>query len=257
MAGDIEFVVGTKTKIELVSATHGAVRVPLAQNFDYTPAFDERRIFEFDNEEAVAVVTNFNGVQISFNHLDSASKLVDAMVNDIDPAATATVDDPANYQDLTLFLNVRSKSTDLIFQSILVKGARLNGAASTEPVREEASIARTGVATNALRIKGAAIEYNRVLRSGSTAFAQGSENSQADKTAALDVDQYEFDVDNALQNVTAKDSDINGQAILLVLKNGEEYDISNVDVDGTTLGVPDTDFGANDVFEFFTAYVDS
>ena len=74
----IEFVVGTHTKVELISGSHGAVRVPLAQTFDYTPSYDEKRIYEFDSPGIVAVVTNFNGVEVRFDHFDSDSKLVDA-----------------------------------------------------------------------------------------------------------------------------------------------------------------------------------
>ena len=252
----IEFVVGTHTKLELVSANHGAIRVPLAQNFDYTPEFDERRLFEFDSAAAIAVVTNFTGVTISFDHFDSDSKLVDAVVNDIDPAGSVTVDDPSQYQDLHVILNVRRKSDNKIFQSILVKNARLNGAAASEPVREEATISRSGVATNALRIKGAAIEYARALRAGSTAFAQGSANSRADKTATLVTTNYEFDLDNDPVAVVAKDADLDGEKVIFALKNGEEY--ANFSITGTkTIQIPEADFTANDVFEFYTTYIDA
>lgn len=251
----IDFVVGTDSLLELASLSHGMIRVPLAQNFDYTPSFEERRIFEFDSADAVAIVTNFNGVDIAFTHFDSDSKLVDAAVNDLDPAATALVDDPSRYKDITLMLNIRSKDTDLIFQSVLAKGLRLNGSASTEPVREEGQIARSGVATNVLRIKGAALEYNRALRTGSSAFAQGSANSQSDKTATLNASNYEITTDNTPQTVDANDSDIDGGAIILVLKNGEEY--TGASLTGSTLKVPDSDFDTDDVFEFWTTYIDS
>ena len=251
----IEFVVGTRTKLELISASHGAVRVPLAQTFNYTPSFAERRIFEFDNDETVAVVTNFNGVEISFDHFDSDNKLVDAMVNDLDPAATAIADDPSNYRDIYMLVNVKKQSNNKIFQSVLVKGARLTGAAASEPVREEATLARSGVALNALRLKGAALEYNRALRSGSSAFAQGSANSQTDVEATLNVDKYEFDVTNTPQVVSAADADLDGKALILVLKNGEEY--TGATLVGSTISIPDTDFGANDVFETFTTYLDA
>jgi len=250
----IEFIVGTKTKVELVSNTHGVVRVPLAQSFDYTPAFDERRIFEFDSDDAVAVVTNFNGVEIRFDHFDTESKLVDAAVNDIDPAATAPLDDPANYQDINLFLNIRKKSNDKIFQSVLIKGARLNGAAATEPVREESIISRSGVSTNVFRIKGVGIEYNRILLAGSSAFAQGSANSQADKTATLNVSIFEVTTDNTPQVVVANSSDLDGKAIILALKNGTETTV--VSLTGSTIQIPQADFGADDVFEVFTTYID-
>jgi len=254
MAGEVEFVVGTETKVELVSRTHGAVRVPLNQNFDYTPSFDERRLFEFDRSDAIAVVTNFNGVEIAFSHFDSASKLVDAMVNDVDPSAVATLDDPANYQDLTLFLNIRSRSTKKIFQSVLVKFAKLNGAASAEPVREEGTISRTGISTNVFRIKGAALEYTRALRAGSTGFAQVSVNSAVDKTAVLNAGNYEWTVDNTPQVFAANDTNLDGKALVLVLKNGAEF--INATLTGSTVKIPEADFGANDVFEAFTTYVD-
>lgn len=250
----VEFVVGTHTKIELISANHGAVRVPLAQNFDYTPSFDERRLFEFDRADAVAIVTNFNGVEIRFDHFDSDSKLVDAMINDLDPAATAIADDPSQYKEVNVMVNVKKKSDNKIFQSILCKGVRLNGAATTEPVREEATISRSGIATNVLRLKGVAIEYTRAKRTGSTAFAQGSANSQSDSTAVLNVSVYEWTVANTPQVVEAADPNLDGTALIYVLKNGVEY--IGATLTGSTIKIPSADFGANDVFEAFTTYID-
>ena len=258
LEGNVDFVVGTSTQIVLVSSTHGAVRVPLAQNFDYTPSFDERRLFEFDREEACAIVTNFNGVEISFNHLQSGSKLVDAMVNDLDPAAAVTVDDPANYQDLSLFLNVTDRTSKLIFQSVLIKGTRLNGAAASEPVREEGTIARTGVATNAFRIKGAAIEYARALRSDSvSAFVQGSSNIDTDKSGVVNGGNHEFDLDNEPVAMSANDQDIDGEKIILVLKNGVEF-TGTVNITGTkTISIATADWDQEDVFEIFATYLDT
>jgi hypothetical protein len=251
----IEFAVGTHTKLELVSAKHGAVRVPLAQNFDYTPAFDERRIFEFDSADAVAIVTNFNGVEVRFDHFDTDSKLVDAMVNDLDPGATAIADDPAQYKDLTIFLNIRRKSDNVIFQSVLCKGVRLNGAATTEPVREEATVARSGISTNVLRFKGVALEYTRALRSGSSAFAEGSSNSHVDKTATLNGSNYEWDVDNTPQTVDAANPDLDGTALIFVMKNNTLY--TGASLSGSTISIPSGDFDTDDVFEAFTTYIAS
>ena len=250
----VEFVVGTDTLFELISQTHGAVRVPLNQNFDYTPAFDERRIFEFDRDEAAAVVTNFNGVDISFSYLDTQSKLVDAVVNDLDPAASAMLDDPANYQEFTALLNVRN-SDNLIFQSVLCKFVKLRGSASSEPVREEATISRDGAATNVFRLKGVALEYSRALRSGSSAFVQGSANSRSDKTTTTVTTNQEFDTDNTPVAVEAKDPDLDGKKVILTLKNGEEF-TGTVTVTGSTISIPTADFDTNDVFEVFTTYVD-
>lgn len=250
----IEFIRGKNTKLQLASATHGVVEVPLAQNFDYTPAFDERRIFEFDSADAVAVVAEFNGVEIRFDHFDSESKLVDAMVNDVNPAATAIVDDPAHYQDLTVFLNIRKESTQQIFQSVLVIGCKLNGAAAAEPVREEAAISRSGAATNVLRLKGVALEYNRVLRSGSSAFPQGLANSYSDVVAVPYLSKYIVNLNHTPQLVKANDPSLNNTGLILVLKNNDVF--TKAVLNGTTVEIPSADFGVNDVFEIFTTYLD-
>lgn len=250
----VEFVVGTDTLFELISETHGAVRVPLAQNFDYTPAFDERRIFEFDRSDAIAVVTNFNGVDISFNYFDTKSILVDTVVNDLDPAASAPLDDPSNYKELHALLNVRD-SDGKIFQSVLCKFIRVRGSATTEPVREEATITRDGAATNVFRLKGVAIEYSRVLKVGSSAFTQGSANSRSDKTAALVSGNQEFSTDNTPVAITAADPNLNGNKIVFVMKNGEEY-TGTITVTGSVVSIPDANFATDDVFEVFTAFVD-
>jgi hypothetical protein len=250
----MEFIIGTQTKLELISRTHGAVRVPLAQNFDYTPAFDEKRIYEFDNAEAAAIVTLFNGVEVRFDHYDSDSKLVDAMVNDLDPAATAMIDDPAYYQDVNILLNVKSKTDGKIFQSVLAKAVSLTGAATSEPVRDESVIARSGVSVNVYRLKGVGLEYTRALRAASTAFPQGAANSHTDKVATLVLTNYQWTVDNTPQTVKAKDSALDSKALILVLKNGEVY--TGASLAASTISVPSADFGANDVFEAFTSYVD-
>jgi len=251
----VEFVVGTDTLLELISSGHGAIRVPLAQNFDYTPAFDERRIFEFDRADAIAIVTNFNGVDISFNYFDTDSALVDSVVNDLDPGAAAILDDPANYKDFHALLNVRN-SDNKIFQSVLCKFVRLRGSASSEPVREEATITRDGAATNAFRLKGVAIEYTRALKTGSSAFTQGGSNSRSDKTTALVSGNQEFDTDNVPVAIEAADPDLNGKKIVFIMKNGEEYtDI--VTVSGSTVSIPDANFDTDDVFEVFTTYIDA
>ena len=150
-----ETIVGTRTKLELVSKTHGIVRVPLAQSFDYTPRYDERTIFEFDNAEAALVVTSYNGAEVRFDYFDSDSKLVDAVLQDIDPGSTITVHDPSVLKAIHTILNVRNEDGK-IFQSILAKAIRIRGVAATEPVREESRITVDGTATNVLRVKGAA-----------------------------------------------------------------------------------------------------
>jgi hypothetical protein len=250
----IEFIRGKETKIELVSLTHGAVEIPLAQNFDYSPGFDERRIYEFDNDEIAAVVTNFNGSEVRFDHFDSDNKLVDAMINDVDPASTAILDDPAHYKVVTIFLNIRKLSNNKIFQSVLCKVVTLTGAATAEPVREEATMSRSGISINTYRIKGCALEYTRALRVGSSAFAQGSKNSEVDKVAELYLNNYIVNLSHTPQTINSGDPDLNGKALILVLKNGDVY--TKATLSDTTIYIPSSDFSTNDVFEIFTTYVD-
>ena len=115
-----ETVVGTRTKLELISQSHGSIRVPLAQSFDYTPNFSERTIFEFDNDEASLVVTSFDGVDVRFDYLDSDSKLVDASLNDLDPSLAVTTHDPSVLKETQVILNVRGED-GLVSQSIIAK----------------------------------------------------------------------------------------------------------------------------------------
>jgi hypothetical protein len=178
----------------------------------------------------------------------------------LDPAATATVDDPSQYKDLCIVVNVRKKSDNTIFQSILCKGVRLTGAAVSEPVRDEATISRSGIAINVLRLKGVGLEYTRALRASSTAFPQGAANSKVDvvaepNTGTGPVTAYHWSVTNTPQTVSASDADLDGKALILVLKNGAEY--VGATLTGSVISVPAADFGANDVFEAFTSYIDS
>lgn len=162
----MELIQGVRTKLVLVSYSHGAVRVPLAQSLNYTPKLTERNINEFDNLEIAQVVTTFDGVDITFDYLDSDSKLVDAMFADVDPGATVVIDDPSNYQKVNGFANLKGLDSGKIVASILIKQGRAKGSPYTEPVKEEARVTRDLSANNVLKIKGKAIAYDRFVASG-------------------------------------------------------------------------------------------
>lgn len=245
-------VVGTRTKLELISESHGSIRVPLAQNFDYTPNFEERKIFEFDNDEAALVVTSFDGVDVRWDYFDSDSKLVDAALNDLDPGATVTVHDPSVLKELNIILNVRN-TDGVIFQSVLAKGVRISGVSSTEPVREESTVTVDGGATNVLRLKGAAILYTRILADTPDASVYEQSippNSSTDKNFPASPGPYTVTLD---ETPVAFNED--GDKLLLVLKNGEEVDtgFSLVGSDFTVSAEP----AATDVWEVIVAYIDS
>lgn len=244
----METIQGVRTKLVLVSGNHGAIRVPLAQSFNYTPRITERTINEFDNLEAAQVVTSFDGVDVTFDYLDTESKLVDAMFADVDPASAVIVDDPTNYQSVHVFANMKGLETGKIFSSVLAKSCRAKGSPYTEPVKEEARITRDLSGTNVLKIKGAAILYSRILASVSTAYDQ-----------AIPPNCY---VDLAFAGTTPFEATLpktgllyNGSYALWVLKNGEEV-TTGFTVTATKFTVA-TAPAATDVWEVFTLYVDS
>ncbi|MFA6971826.1 MAG: hypothetical protein WC208_10545 [Gallionella sp.] len=161
----METIQGVRTKLVLVSQNHGSIRVPLAQTLNYTPKITERSINEFDNLEVAQVVTNFDGVDVTFDYLDSDSALVDAQFADVSPSSAVIIDDPSNYQKVYAYANMKGLESGLIFASVLIKNARAKGAPYTEPVKEEAKVTRDLSATNVLKIKGKAIQYCRMLAS--------------------------------------------------------------------------------------------
>ena len=161
----MELIQGVRTKVVLTSLTKGAVRVPLAQSFNYTPKITQRDINEFDNLEVAQIITSFDGVDISFDYLDSNSKLVDAMFADVDPASAVVLDDPSNYKMVNVFANMKGIDTGLIVSSVLAKACRAKGSPYTEPVKEEAKVTRDLAGTNVIKVKGAAILYTRILAS--------------------------------------------------------------------------------------------
>lgn len=252
----METVIGTRTLLELVSASHGAIRVPLAQSFDYTPRFTERTIFEFDRSEAVLVVTTFDGVDIRFDYFDTDSKLVDSVLNDLDPGSDITLHDPSTLREFQVVLNMRSETTGLIFQSVLAHGCRVRGVSSAEPVREEARITIDAAAENVRRLKGAAILYTRVLDDMAAMSVYDQvipPNSRLDSTWVAVQD----DVDLAHE---AQPINEDGDLVLLALKNGEDstgvgYTIATMM--GTTTITLDLSPATTDVWEFYTAYIDS
>lgn len=215
----IETVLGTNTKLVLVSQSHGSVRVPLNQNFDYTPRFTSKTIFEFDRTDAAINISLFEGADVRFEYLDTASKLVDAAVNDVDPDADVVVDNPAEYKEISIFANVKN-SLGVIFQSVLAKGVRIKGSATTEPVREESRITREGDALNVLRVKGGAIEYVRAQTLLSTTFDQGVANDGVDKVTD--------EITTPGSSIVIIDNDpemlASGVRYLLVLINGTDND---------------------------------
>lgn len=252
----IETVLGTNTKLVLVSQSHGSVRVPLNQNFDYTPRYTSKTIFEFDRTDAAINISLFEGADVRFEYLDTASKLVDAAVNDADPAADIVVDDPADYKEINIFANVKN-SLGVIFQSVLAKGVRIKGSATTEPVREESRITREGDALNVLRVKGGAIEYTRALTTASTAFDQGAANDGTDKVTD--------EITTPGSSIVILDNDpellASGERYLLVLVNGTDNDSLDTPYalvfSGTgnkTVTVTPA-IGNADVLELFTVYI--
>lgn len=247
-----ETVVGTRTKLELISESHGAVRVPLAQSFDYTPNFEERKIFEFDNDEAILVVTNFDGVDIRFDYLGSDSKLVDAMLNDLDPGATVTQHDPSTLKEILTLLNVRDEN-GLIFQSVLAKGVRIKGVASTEPVREESTITVDGGATNVLRFIGAGLLYTRILANVPDASVYDQSIPPNSRTDANFPGSTPFKI---TLDETAVAIDEAGTLSVIVRKNGEEVD-TGFTVSSTEFTVDDPGPTDTDIWEVVTAFIDS
>ena len=247
-----ETVIGTRTKLELISRSHGIIRVPLAQSFDYTPRYDERTLFEFDRADATLVVTTFSGVDIRFDYFDSDSKLVDAVLNDTDPGAEITVHDPSVLQQIQTLLNVRGEDGK-VFQGVLAKNVRIRGDAATEPVREESRVTIDGAATNVLRLKGGALLYTRMLANtpDPSVYQQAiPPNSATDKNFPA-VSPYEVTLDQPAELVT-----INGvqRRDILVLKNGEEVS-TGWTLTATEFTV-DSAPAATDVWEVITAYLD-
>jgi hypothetical protein len=215
----VDTIQGVRTKVVLVSFSHGAVRVGLQQTFSVTPRFTERTINEFDNLEPALVVTTYDAVDCSFEYLDSDSKLVDAAVNDQDPGAVVVVDDPSAYQPLNLFANSKSLTSGKIFASTLVKGCMAKGSPQTEPVKEEKRVTRDLTGLNVLNLKGAGIYYQRMLASSpaSTVYLQAiPPNAYTDKNLASSGD---YRVSNARDALLVK-----GNYYLLVLKNGVEVE---------------------------------
>lgn len=248
----MELIQGVRTKVVLASLNHGAVRVPLAQSFNYTPKLTERNINEFDNLEVAQVITSFDGVDVSFDYLDSDSKLVDAMFADVSPAASVVLDDPSNYKLVNVFANMKGIDTGLIISSVLCKACRAKGSPYTEPVKEEAKVTRDLSATNVIKVKGAAIMYARIhLETGYSGYSQ-----------AVPPNAY---ADLGISGVSGAYVGFSGYTLIpydgasgydfWVLKNGEEV------TTGYTMsasGFITTDpCGANDTWEVFGLYVDT
>ena len=245
----METIQGVRTKVEVVSYSHGSVRVPLAQSFNYTPRFTERTINEFDNLEAALVVTTYDGVDITFDYLDSDSKLVEAMFADVDPAGTTVVDDPTDYRKVYIVVNVKGLETGTIFASIFAKACRTKGAPYTEPVKEEARVTRDLSGTNCIKIKGAALMYQRIL----PAVPDAGTYIQA-VPPNIKTDLY-LTADTYATGYPEIPLQYDGNYYVCVLKNGVEVTTGfTMTIDTFTLDVAPDDA---DVWEIFYPYDDT
>jgi len=246
----MESIQGVRTKLVLVSGSHGAIRVPLAQSLNYTPRLTERTINEFDNLEAAMVVTTFDGVDITFDYLDSDSNLVDASFADADPSGDVIIDDPSNYKMVHVFANMKGLETGKIFASILAKNCRAKGSPYTEPVKEEARITRDLSGTNVLKVKGGAILYSRIL----TAVPDVSVYDQAiPPNAYADLNMAVSTPFVATLAQSGEDLG-GGKFYLWCLKNGVEV-TTGFTVTATTFTAADTPVDT-DVWELYTVYLD-
>lgn len=250
-----ELIQGVRTKLVLVSYSHGAIRVPLAQSLNYTPKITERNINEFDNLEVAQVVTTFEGADVSFDYLDTDSKLVDAMFADVNPAADVVIDDPSNYQRVTGFANMKGIDSGKIIASILIKQGRAKGSPYTEPVLEEARVTRDLSANNVLKIKGNAIQYDRFVSSG---WSGAGTYRQVAPTPNVNNDVVLLGVSGWSGSLTKPAVIYDGASgyNLYVIKNGVEV------TDLTTYTMTSTVFAANalpssgDVWEVYYLWKD-
>ena len=211
---------GIRTKVVLVSYSHGSIRVPLQQTFNITPRFTERTINEFDNLEPALIVTTYEAVDCTFEYLESDSKLVDAAINDVDPTATIVLDDPSAYQPVTIFANSKSLTSGKIFATTLIKGCMAKGSPYTEPVKEERRVTRDFTGLNVYNIKGGGIYYQRMIAANHTApvFEQVS-GTNAYTDFHFSSGPYNVNNEKDAELVTVKGV---SQRYLLVLKNGVE-----------------------------------
>ena len=259
----METIQGVRTKLVLVSYSHGSVRVPLAQSFDYTPRISERTLNEFDNLEPVQVVTFYDGIDVKFDYLDTDSKLVEAMFADTDPGATVTVDDPSNYKLVHIFANMKGLESGKIFASLVAKGCRTKGAPYTEPTKEEAKVTRDLSGLNVLKIKGAAMQYQRFVQSGFSGYSQVvPPNYNADSTMSGYSGYSGYsgvsgaDAHAGTLDKTPVTYPVSGKKYVYVLKNGVDVtDETGFTVDEGKLIVeyaPDS----QDIWEVFYLYSD-
>ena len=247
----METIQGVRTKLGLVSFSHGAIRIPLAQNFNYTPSITQRTISEFDNLEAAQVVTTFDGVDLTFDYLDSDSKLVEAMFADVDPASAVVHDDPSNYKQVYIFANVKGLTDGLIFASILAKGCKTKGAPYSEPVKEEASITRDLSGTNVIKFKGSAIYYQRIL---ADTPAVGVYEQAVPPNMNLDLNFAAISPYAATLVETAINCPYTGTYYAVVLKNGVEV-TTGFTMTATTFTVAAAP-ATTDIWEVFYLYAD-
>lgn len=234
---------GIRTKVNIVSKTHGRKEVPMVQGFSITPNLESESVGEFGSEKPVLSINSFTDADVSFDYLQSDNTIIEAMIMDTDPTQTIQYLDISNARPVQLFLNHINHTTGKIYAGVVVQQAVISGYPFTEGLKENASYSVTFKTAFAHIIQGAAILYTRGVPSGFTGFT-----TPDDKT---------FDVSNQITlDQPAASFQLAGgtttKNYVLVLKNGEPV-TTGFTISGSTVTL-DAAPAATDVWEFFTVY---
>lgn len=244
---------GVNTEFNLVSKSHGRKELEFNEQFDIDVGLANKRLWFFNKKEALALSV-FEGVSGRFGYLETESKDVSSVLQDVASSATVVNDDPSSYQEFHIYLNCKNEA-GVIEQGTFVKGCRVTSAPESITPKEEQHNQVSYIGAIRYKIKGAGIQYTRFV-SSAPPFASADDITISGTgpftgTLAHSATSVNIETPTATRTYLAvyrNGTDVTKQATY----TGSATDFS---VSGTTVIIPSGTFDTTDVWELYTAYV--
>jgi hypothetical protein len=244
---------GVNTAFNLVSKSHGRKELEFNEQFDIDVGLANKRLWFFNKKEALALSV-FEGVSGRFGYLETESKDVSSVLQDVASSSTVVNDDPSSYQEFQIYLNYKNEA-GVIEQGTFVKGCRVTSAPEAISPKEEQHNQVSYIGAIRYKIKGAGIQYTRFVSSAPAV-------TTADDVAVSGSDDISGTLPYSATSINVT-TPTTTRTYLAVYRNGTDVTTNATytgsatafSVSGTAVVFPSGTFGTTDVWELYTAYV--
>jgi len=238
---------GKQSRMDIVSYSHGRLRIPIQQTLTITPKMSAGMVEEFDNDNPILTYRQYEGCDLAFEVLETDLPDLKAVLMDVDPAGTVIGYDESQLKRVNAFINYTGKNSTIVYMGDYIENLNLSASPVTGTLKDPMKVTRTFMGTRRVNVEAkqggkCQIFYDRFY-SGSAVFstpddvAFSSQVGTFRKTAATYVDSTGTTV-----------------PVLAVFKNGlkldptdDEYTIGG---GGTTITMEET-LATHDIVEVF------